>query len=149
MSSLQLTVVSQEEKLYEGKVDYVRVPGVEGRMGILPKHAPLISQLAVGELRARSGDEEYAFAVHGGFVHVLSNEVIVLADVAERAEEIDIKRAEAARQRALELLKKSPPPEEARRTELALRRSRVRLKVARERRRRRREPPRFASGEEG
>jgi F-type H+-transporting ATPase subunit epsilon len=110
-------------------------------LGILPNHAPLITQLAIGELRTRAGEEEYAFAVHGGFMHVLPDRVVVLADLAEREDEIDVERAEEARQRALEMLKTSPPPEERRLTEMALRRSRVRLKLARERRRRGRRRP--------
>jgi F-type H+-transporting ATPase subunit epsilon len=142
-----LTVVSQHEKLFSGEVDIVLAPGVEGQLGILPEHAPLITQLTIGELRTRAGDEEYAFAVHGGFMHVLPDQVTVLADVAERVEEIDVERAEEARQRALELLKKSPPPEERRLTEMALRRSRVRLKMARERRRRGRRRPQIRQSE--
>ena len=133
--TLRLRVVSQEEELFSGVVDIVLAPGVEGQLGILPNHAPLVAELTIGEMVARSGEEEYAFAVHGGFIHVLPDEVIVLADVAERVTEIDLQRAEEARQRALEMLHKSPPPEERRMTETALRRSRVRLKLARERRR--------------
>jgi F-type H+-transporting ATPase subunit epsilon len=141
VATLQLQVVSQEEELFSGEVDIVLAPGEEGQLGILPNHAPLIAQLAIGELVTRAGEEEYAFAVHGGFIHVLPDQVIVLADVAERVEEIDVERAERARQRALETLEKSPPPEERRLTETALRRSRVRLKLAGERRRRRRRRP--------
>jgi F-type H+-transporting ATPase subunit epsilon len=147
VATLQLKVVSQHEQLFSGEVDIVLAPGVDGQLGILPNHAPLITQLAIGELRTRVGDEEYAFAVHGGFMHVLPDEVIVLADVAERVEEIDVERAEAARQRALEMLEKSPPPEERRLTEMALRRSRVRLRLARERRRRRRRRPQIRQSE--
>jgi F-type H+-transporting ATPase subunit epsilon len=147
VATLRLKVVSQHEELFSGDVDIVLAPGMEGQLGILPNHAPLIAQLAIGELVTRAGDEEYAFAVHGGFLHVLPDEVIVLADVAERVEEIDIKRAEQARQRALEMLQKSPPPEERRLTESALRRSRVRLKLARERRRRRRRRPQIMQSE--
>ncbi|MGD2146188.1 MAG: F0F1 ATP synthase subunit epsilon [Anaerolineae bacterium] len=147
MATLRLKVVSQHEELFSGDVDIVLAPGVNGQLGILPSHAPLITQLAVGELITREGDEEYVFAVHGGFMHVLPDEVIVLADVAERIEEIDEERAEAARQRAMELLKKSPPPEERRLTELALRRSNVRLKLARERRRRGRRRPQIRQSE--
>ena len=147
MASLQLKVVSQHEQLFSGEVDIVLAPGVDGQLGILPNHAPLITQLAIGELRTRAGDEEYAFAVHGGFMHVLPDEVIVLADVAERVEEIDVGRAEAARQRAVEMLEKSPPPEERRLTEMALRRSRVRLRLARERRRRGRRRPQIRQSE--
>jgi F-type H+-transporting ATPase subunit epsilon len=147
VASLQLKVVSQHEELFSGEVDIVLAPGIDGQLGILPNHAPLITQLAIGELRTRAGDEEYAFAVHGGFMHVLPDEVIVLADVAERLEEIDFERAEQARQRALEMLEKSPPPEERRLTETALRRSRVRLKLARERRRRSRRRPEIRQSE--
>ncbi|MGD8998696.1 MAG: F0F1 ATP synthase subunit epsilon [Anaerolineae bacterium] len=147
MARLQLKVVSQHEQLFSGEVDIVLAPGVDGQLGILPNHAPLITQLAIGELRTRVGDEEYTFAVHGGFMHVLPDEVIVLADLAERVEEIDIERAEQARQRALEMLKKSPPPEERRLTETALRRSRVRLKLAAERRRRQRRRPQIRQSE--
>lgn len=146
MAGLNLTIVSPEEKLYSGEVDIVLAPGVEGQLGIMPHHAPLITRLSIGELKVRTGDEEYAFAIHGGFMHVLPDEVIVLADVAERAEEIDIERAEAARQRALEMLEKAPP-EERRLTRIMLRRSAVRLKVARKRRRRRRRPS-FKQGED-
>jgi F-type H+-transporting ATPase subunit epsilon len=147
VAGLQLTVVSQHEQLFSGEVDIVLAPGVDGQLGVLPNHAPLIAQLAIGELMTRAGDEEYAFAVHGGFIHVLPDEVIVLADVAERVEEIDIERAEQARQRALEMLRKSPPPEERRLTEMALRRSRVRLKLARERRRAGRRRPQIRQSE--
>jgi F-type H+-transporting ATPase subunit epsilon len=147
VANLRLKVVSQHEQLFSGEVDIVLAPGVDGQLGILPNHAPLITQLAIGELRTRVGDEEYAFAVHGGFMHVLPDEVIVLADLAERVDEIDIERAEAARQRALEMLHKSPPPEERRLTEMALRRSRVRLRLARERRRRGRRRPQIRQSE--
>jgi F-type H+-transporting ATPase subunit epsilon len=135
VTGLKLTIVSPEQELYSGEVDAVLAPGIDGQLGILPNHAPLITQLADGELCAREGDTEYYFAIHGGFMHVLPDEVIVLADVAERADEIDIERAEEARQRALDMLK-TTPPEEQRLTEVALRRSNVRLKVARRRRRR-------------
>ena len=135
MAGLKLTIVSPERELYSGKVDIVIAPGVEGQMGILPHHAPLITELAEGELLVRKGEDEEYFAIHGGFMHVLPDEVIVLADVAERAEEIDDARAETARQRALEMLSKAPP-EEKRLTAVALRRSQVRLKVAKRRRRR-------------
>jgi F-type H+-transporting ATPase subunit epsilon len=134
VSGLKLTIVSPERELYSGTVDIVLAPGIDGQLGILPNHTPLIVQLTDGELVARTGAEDHYFAIHGGFMHVLPGAVIVLADVAERAEEIDTERAEAARQRALELLSQAPP-EERRLTEVALRRSYVRLRVARRRRR--------------
>ncbi len=133
---LKLIIVSPEGELYRGDVDVVLAPGIDGQLGILPKHIPLITQLSPGELCARVGTEEYYFAIHGGFMHVASDTVTVLADIAERADEIDIERAEAARQRALEMLDKAPP-EERRLTEVALRRSQVRLNIAKRRRRRR------------
>jgi len=105
-------------------------------LGILPKHAPLMTALDVGELRFKRGDEEESFAIGGGFMEVLPDRVIVLADTAERAEEIDLERAEAARQRAEKLLKEKPPGVDIRAIEGALRRSRVRLKVGRRRRKR-------------
>ena len=93
MTSLKLTVVSQEQELYRDEVDLVLAPGIEGQLGILFHHAPLITQLGVGELQARVGYEEHVFAIHGGFMHVLPDKVIVLADAAERADEIDIASA--------------------------------------------------------
>ncbi len=106
-------------------------PGQEGELGILPHHAPLVTVLTEGVLTARRDEEEMLFAIHGGYMQVLPDRVIVLADVAERAEEIDIERAEAARRRAEELLKTEPPPEERVVAMRALRRSLVRLRVAR------------------
>ncbi len=131
---LRLNIVTPERELFTGQVDSLLVPSVEGEMGILPHHAPLIAVLAEGELVARQGEEELLFAIHGGYIQVLPDRVIVLADTAERAEEIDESRAEAARQRAEELLKKEPPPEERAAARDALRRSLVRLKTARRRR---------------
>lgn len=131
---LRLDVVTPERELFSGEVDSVLAPGAEGQLGILPLHAPLITVLAEGELIARQGEEEFIFAIHGGYMQVLQNRVIVLADVGERAEEIDIERAEEARRRAEELLKKEPPPEERTAALLALRRSLVRLRVARRQR---------------
>jgi F-type H+-transporting ATPase subunit epsilon len=132
---LKLTIISPERELYSGEVDIVLAPGVDGQIGILPKHIPLITELSRGELVARAGEEAYYFAIYGGFMHVLSDRVTVLADVAERASDIDIERAEAARQRAMEMLAQAPP-EERRLAEIALQRSTVRLKIARQRRRR-------------
>ena len=131
---LQLSIVTPERELFAGEVDSVLAPGMDGEMGILPRHAPLVAVLKEGALVARQGEEELVFAIHGGYMQVLPDRVIVLADVAERAEEIDIERAEAARRRAEELLKKEPPPEMRAEAVAALRRSLVRLRVARRRR---------------
>ena len=107
MATLKLTVVSPERELYSGDVDVVLAPSVYGQLGIFPHHSPLIAQLEEGSLCARVGEEEYYFAIHGGFIHVLPDQVTVLADTAERAEEIDLQRAEEARKRALETLRKA------------------------------------------
>jgi F-type H+-transporting ATPase subunit epsilon len=145
MAKLRLDIVTIERAVTSDEVDMVIVPGVMGTLGILPHHAPLVTALEAGELRVKKGEEEERFAISGGFVEVLPDRVIVLADTAEQADEIDIARAEAARERAERLLKEGPPPEELARIEGALRRSRVRLHVAR--RRRTRGPEGERSGE--
>ncbi|MBO9369575.1 MAG: F0F1 ATP synthase subunit epsilon [Chloroflexi bacterium] len=136
---LQLEVVTPEKQLFSGEVDSVLAPGAEGELGILPHHAPLMAALRVGELVARRGEEELLFAIHGGFIQVLPDRVIVLADVGERADEVDAERAERARREAEELLKKEPPPELRAEAMMALRKAQLRLRVARRQRPRR--PP--------
>ena len=130
---LQLDIVTPERELFSSKVDIVLAPGPQGQLGILPNHAPLITVLGEGVLVTRRGEEEYSFAIHGGYMQVLPDQVIVLADVAESADEIDVERAMAARRQAEELLKKEPPPEERAAAIQALRRSLVRIKVGRQR----------------
>jgi F-type H+-transporting ATPase subunit epsilon len=136
MSTIKCDIVTVERLVYSDEVDMVVAPGVMGTLGILPKHAPLITTLEEGELRLKKGEEEEHFAVSGGYMEVRPDRVIIMADMAERAEEIDEARAEAARQRAEQLLKERPPDMDRAAIEGALRRSRVRLKVARKRRRR-------------
>jgi F-type H+-transporting ATPase subunit epsilon len=126
---LQLEVVTPEKQLFSGEVDSVLAPGAEGELGILPHHAPLMAALRVGELVARRGEEELLFAIHGGFIQVLPDRV--LADVGERADEVDAERAERARREAEELLKKEPPPELRAEAMMALRKAQLRLRVAR------------------
>jgi F-type H+-transporting ATPase subunit epsilon len=116
-------------------VDYVSAPGVDGVLGILPRHAPLLTALAPGELHYKKDGEEFDFAIGGGFMEVRPDRVTILADSAEHAEEIDEMRAEQARERAEQLLKEKPRTDpEAARVEQALRRAEVRLKVARRKR---------------
>jgi len=105
---LHLEIVTSERTVFSGDVDMVTIPGSGGVMGVLPHHAPVLSTLRPGELRVKIGDETHEFAIGGGFVDIHDNRVIILADSAERAEEIDIARAEAARARAAELLKNPP-----------------------------------------
>jgi len=140
MSTIKCDIVTVERLVYSDEVDMVVAPGTMGTLGILPKHAPLITALEAGELRLKKGEEEERFAVGGGYMEVRPDRVIVMADTAERAEEIDEARAEAARQRAEQLLKERPPDMDRAAIEGALRRSRVRLRVARKRRRRRTRP---------
>jgi F-type H+-transporting ATPase subunit epsilon len=134
---IQVEIITQERRVYSDEVDIVVAPGVEGEMGVLPNHAPLITALAVGELRVRKGETEEHFAIGGGVLDVRPDKVIVLADSAESASEIDIARAEAARERAEKVMREGPPrdPSAYAQLEAALRRSRVRLRVARRRRR--------------
>jgi len=133
---IKLEIVTVERLVYSGDVDLVSAPGVMGTLGVLAKHSPLLTALEAGELRFKKGDEEERFAVSGGFMEVQPDKVIVLADTAERAEEIDLERAEAARQRAEKLLKERPPEVDMTVIEGSLRRSRIRLKVGRRRRKR-------------
>jgi F-type H+-transporting ATPase subunit epsilon len=133
---LRLDIVTGERLVYSEDVDVVVAPGIEGELGILPRHAPLLTALTVGELRIRKGGEESSFAISGGFLEVRPDRVIVLADVAERDEEIDEARAEEARRRAQERLAQGLPPADAAAAIAALRRATLRLKVARRRRRR-------------
>jgi len=139
MATLRCEVITAERVLYADDVNMVLAPGAWGQLGILPKHAPLITSLTMGELIIRKeGEEDVHIAIHGGFMEVRDNRVTVLADTAERAEEIDIARAEAAKARAEALLKRSVSDEEFERARAALRRASLRLKVAKRRRRRER-----------
>ena len=137
MSSVKLDVVTAERVVFSEDVDVIVAPGIDGQLGILPHHAPLMTMLEPGELRIRKGGEEFSLAVSGGFLEVRPDRVIVLADTAERAEEIDAARAEEAKRRAEEQLSLQLPQVDAARIEASLRRSMVRLKVAEKRRRRR------------
>ena len=109
----------------------VIVPGVQGEMGILPNHAPLLSTLKFGILRVRSKGEEQIFTVAGGVIEVQPDLITIMADAAENVQEIDISRAEAAKRRAEEYLKQGPPPDSDAylKIESALRRSNLRLEA--------------------
>jgi F-type H+-transporting ATPase subunit epsilon len=142
---LKLEIVTQERRVYSADdVEMVVAPGSEGELGILPRHAPLITSLQEGVMRVkRAAGREEVLAIHGGFMEVLPDQVTVLADAAERAEEIDLARAEEARQRAEELMKQRREDKvDYVRAETALRRSLVRLKIAEGRRRRAMPTPR-------
>jgi F-type H+-transporting ATPase subunit epsilon len=130
---IRVEIVSEDRAVFEGEADIVIVPGVNGEMGILPNHAPLISTLGFGICRVRTAGVEEVFTISGGVVEVQPNIVTVLASAAENVEEIDIARAEAARQRAEEILKEGPPPDTDTYLvlEAALRRSQLRLDAVR------------------
>ena len=143
MAKLQVELVTAEEAKIRGEADFVIAPGVEGELGILPRHIPLMTPLRPGEVMVRNdGHEEYLF-VAGGFLQVLPDKVVILADAAERAEEIDEQRAEEARKRAQEALQRPDlGPEESAEYAAALERAMFRLRVAEIRRRRgTRRPP--------
>src|SRR6187455_604277 len=101
-TSLTLEIVTPDRALVTEQVDEVQVPGTEGYFGVLPGHAPLLASLQVGELWYRSGQEKHYLAIAFGFVEVLPDKVTVLAQIAERAQDIDVARAEAAKKRAEE-----------------------------------------------
>lgn len=132
----RLDIVTIERQVYSADVRMVVAPGVEGELGILPRHAPLITALQPGELRITTETGQENFAIGGGILEVLPYRILVLADSAEAADEIDIARAEEARRRAETFLREHPAGEEHARIEGALRRSNVRLKVAQRRRQR-------------
>lgn len=132
MAKLKVEIVTGERVvLVEDDVDMVVAPGADGTLGILPRHAPIISLLALGEMRLVKDGQQESLAVFGGFLEVAHNRVLVLADTAERAEEIDVARAEAARQRAESRISERLTDVDLARAELALRRSMVRLRVGR------------------
>jgi F-type H+-transporting ATPase subunit epsilon len=143
MAQIRCEVVTAERTVFEDDVDMVVAPGIEGQLGILPHHAPLMTSLTYGELVIhRQGQEDEYIAIGGGFMEVGPEHVTILADSAERAEEIDIERAEGARQRAEELMsQKLEEDVDFARAEAALRRSVIRLKVAKHKRRARSRRP--------
>jgi len=130
MAVLKIDIVTAERVVYSAEADAVIAPGVEGQLGILPHHAPLMTTLNAGELIVRRGGEEQILAISGGFLEVRPDRVIVLADQAERAEEIDAARAEEAKKRAEERLQKRAEGVDETKAEAALRRAMVRLQVA-------------------
>ena len=133
---IKLDVVTAERLVLTDQVDMVIAPGSEGELGILPHHTPLMTMLKPGELRLKKGNEEISLAVTGGFLEVRPDHVIVLADAAERAEEIDAARAEAAKKRAQDRLTQAGPAIDKTRAEAALRRALARLDVVEKRKRR-------------
>lgn len=137
MATMRLEIATAERVVYSEDVEILVAPGMDGQLGILPNHAPLLTALQPGEIRVvREGEEAY-MAVSGGFLEVMANRVTILADTAERAEEIDIERAEEAMQRAQERIESSVSAMDLQRALASIRRSQARLLAARRRQPRR------------
>lgn len=147
---IRVEIVTQERMVFEDDVDSVNLPGAEGRLGILPNHTPLLTTLGFGEVVVRKSGQEQFFAVGGGFAEVQPDKVIVLADSAEQADEIDVERAVEARQRAEKIMKEGVPddPERFQQIRASLQRAQIRIDVARRRRRRSQVPTAFRDSDE-
>jgi F-type H+-transporting ATPase subunit epsilon len=129
-TSIRLEIVTPERRLVREEVDELVVPGEDGYLGVLPGHTPLLATLKVGEMWYRKGQDKTYLVIAGGFAEVLPDRVTILAQIAERAEEIDVPRAEAARRRAEERLAQRPGEIDMDRARLALTKSVVRLQVS-------------------
>jgi F-type H+-transporting ATPase subunit epsilon len=137
---LLLEIVTPERQVFSEEVDSVVCPGVEGELGVLPHHAPLLTTLGVGELRIRRGGEEEFFAIAGGFLQVRPDKVVVMAETADMAAEIDLERAQEARREAERALAEGfEEPADLARARASLQRALLHIRVAE---RRRREGPR-------
>ena len=130
MATTQLAIVAAERNVFAGEVDMVLAPSVAGQLGILPRHAPLLTLLVPGTMHIRKGDSERLLAVGGGFLEADQTHVTALVNSAEWAEEVDVGRAEAASGRARQRLRQRDPGTDLVRAEAALRRSAARLKTA-------------------
>ena len=131
---MQLQIITAEREVFSGEVDALVAPGVAGQLGILPNHAPLMTVLQPGELLVRTGGDESYLALSGGYLEVLGNLVIVLADAAEDVDEIDEARAQEALARAQERIASRETDIELEQAVASLRRAQVRVTVARRRR---------------
>ena len=140
MAKLSVELVTAEQRVVSGEADYLIAPGIEGELGVLPHHIPLMTPLRPGEVMIRNDGHEEYLVVTGGFLQVLPDKVVILADAAERADDIDEQRAEEARQRAQQVLEQSDGLDAEARA--ALERALFRIRVAEVRKRRRPPPPR-------
>src|SRR5580704_5715170 len=128
--TFQLEIVTPEKMVVHDVAEEMQIPGKDGYLGILPGHAPLITELAVGEITYRKGSHTHYLSVASGFAEVLPDKVTVLAETAERPEDIDTKRAQEAKQRAESKLATSRTEEDFQRTAADLKRADIRLDVA-------------------
>ena len=128
--TFQLEIVTPEKMVLREAVEEMQIPGKNGYLGILPGHAPLITELAVGEISYRKSGQAYYLAVAWGFAEVLPDKVTILAETAERPQEIDVARAQQARQRAEEALKNGKTEADFTNAEDSLKRAETRIEVA-------------------
>ena len=129
-TQIQLQIVSADRSLVNETVDEVEIPGADGYFGVLPGHTPLLALLQVGELWYRQGQTKHFLSIAFGFAEVLPNRVTILAQIAEKAEEIDLARAESAKKRAEERVVRLTVDMDAERARIALLKSLIRLQVA-------------------
>jgi F-type H+-transporting ATPase subunit epsilon len=128
---LQLEIVTPERLAFSGEVDAVFCPGIEGELGVLPHHAPLLSTLGIGELRIRTGAQEEYFAIAGGFVQVRPDKVVVMAELADLSSEIDLEAAEEARNEAQRAIQQGfEEPADLARARAAMERALLHIRVA-------------------
>ena len=130
MATMRLEIITAESAIFSDEVEGVVAPGSQGELGILPQHAALMTALQGGEITIRKQDGDVYMAVSGGFLEIMDNKVIILADTAEISEDIDASRARAAMTRAKERLDSGSDEVDSTRATAALRRSQVRLKVS-------------------
>lgn len=135
MGKMLLDIVTAERLISSEEVDVLVAPGSEGELSILPNHAPLLTSLASGEVRIITDGNERYISVSGGFLEIIDNKVTILADAAERADEIDIKRSEDALRRAKDRVQNAVDDVDLERALASVRRSQARLTVARRRQR--------------
>lgn len=132
---IQCEIVTQERTVFSAEVDTVNLPTPEGRMGVLPNHMVMLTTLGFGEVVVRRGGEEEYFAIGGGFAEILPDRITLLADSAEEAEEIDVERAQRARERAEQAMREGVPEDSERyaQIEASLRRAQARIEISRRR----------------
>jgi len=133
---MKIEIISAERLVYSDDVDILVAPGVDGELGIHPHHAPLLTYLQPGELKILKGSDETVLAVSGGFLEVFDNRVVILADTAEQAEEIDEARAQEAISKAKDRMSQRGSDLDLQRAMVSLRKAEVRLKVSRKKRKR-------------
>ena len=134
MATMQLEIITAEEQVFDDEVEMVVAPGIDGQLGILPHHAPLMTVLQPGEILIRKEGEDTYFVVTGGFMEVMGNRVTILADACEHSDEIDESRAEEAVERARERIEHQDSDVQLEQVLASMRRAQVRLNVVRRRR---------------